>query len=335
MLEYFSEIEIAHLRELKASLSLKPKDYFFHRIENFDEFRQINAQMWLWQWRYLYSGLTLIVETFKELGNALYSLLTLDFSVAGEHFYKTPKAALAALAKLTLDIGLLCLHLTRLTTLLIATFSPQVTLSPRVTGSLGISLAAFSMASLPSYPVLGTAGLVVGMGVYCMCLGHLIQSLIRAESENNKRKQQRANKLQDINDFIRLLEQIGLERQQINQTLKDFQLSKRPSLQTSPGNEQGFFSNSAKLPKEYQRQQLETEEFVAQFFLALDSYPDFSPERVVSEPGYVNQIYKEHAEHHAAVLVLAAELFSRLDNARAQRMRLSENDNTESGLSYK
>lgn len=112
MLEYFSEIEIAHLRELKASLSLKPKDYFFRRIENFDEFRQINAQMWLWQWRYLYSGLTLVVETFKELGNALYSLLTLDFSVAGEHFYKTPKAALAALAKLTLDIGLLCLHLT-------------------------------------------------------------------------------------------------------------------------------------------------------------------------------------------------------------------------------
>ncbi|MFW2572174.1 hypothetical protein [Legionella sp. 29fVS95] len=333
MLEYFSEIEIEHLRALKANLSVKPKDYFFHRIENFDEFRQINASMWLWQWRYLYSGLTLVVETFKELGNALYSLLTLDFSVAGEHFYKTPKAALAALAKLTLDIGLLCLHLTRLTTLLIATFFPQLTW-------LSLTAASYAMAFL-SYPVLGTPGLVIGLGAYTLCASLFIQSVTHEGPKKNKRQ---PNRLKELEDYNNLLEQVISDKQEIREVLwavNEMPLPKLPELDKSSGKQQRFFSDPAKLQKEIRllkgasETTLEIKERLAQLFSALESYPDFCSKLAISDPHYISQMHKETSEHHATVLDLAKEVVGQFENLRHQRMQISESHNTESGLSYK
>ncbi|MCC5014279.1 MULTISPECIES: hypothetical protein [unclassified Legionella] len=334
MLEYFSEIEIEHLRALKANLSVKPKDYFFHRIENFDEFRQINASMWLWQWRYLYSGLTLVVETFKELVNAVSSLLTLHFSVAEEHFYKAPKAALAVLAKLTLDIGLLCLHLTRLTTLLIATFFPQLTW-------LSLTAASYAMTFL-SYPVLGTPGLVIGLGAYTLCASLFIQSVTHEKPKKYKRQ---SNWRQELEDFDSLLDQVISDRQQIRQVLnqaieeENMEFSKLPQLDKSPGKQQRFFSDPAKLKKDYRllkgasETTKEMKETIAQLSLALESYPDFCSKLAVSDPHYISQIYKDTAEHHATVLALAKEVLGLIENLGHQRKGISEN-RTESQFSY-
>lgn len=224
----------------------------------------------------------------------------------------------------------------RLTTLLIATFFPQLTW-------LSLTAASYAMTFL-SYPVLGTPGLVIGLGAYTLCASLFIQSVTHEKPKKNKRQ---SNWRQELEDFDSLLDQVISDRQQIRQVLnqaieeENMEFSKLPQLDKSPGKQQRFFSDPAKLQKEIRLLKggaetiLEIKERLAQLFSALESYPDFCSKLAISDPHYISQMHKETSEHHATVLELAKEVVGQFENLRHQRMQISESHNTESGLSYK
>ncbi len=82
MFEYFTTAEIEQLKDLKDSLLISPKKYFFTPLTNYTQLKEVSSSMLILQWNYLSSGFTLLIEAVKELARAIYSLLTLHFALA-------------------------------------------------------------------------------------------------------------------------------------------------------------------------------------------------------------------------------------------------------------
>jgi len=218
MSEYFSETEIKELKQLRDNLFLFPRHYFFKRLKNYDEFKKDCSSMLTLQWHYLNEGFKLVIETCIALARASYSLVTLDFSVAGEQLCKATKDALAAIAKIALDLSLLCLHTVRLFTLLIATFYPYA------------ALLSLALISFLSFPLVGLAGPIVGLMILSGCIGYIgsriFLHLFRDDS-NRTQKNNAALKI-ELDDYRHVRDEVASERTYILNKIDQI-LSTRPT----------------------------------------------------------------------------------------------------------
>lgn len=314
MFGYFTEADVEQLKKLKENLLVQPKDYFFKPFENFSEFKDICISMESLQWRFLSSGLSLIIETFKALSKAIYSLITLNFSVAANESCRATKAALAAIAKLLLELGLLLLHTTRFLTLLIATFFPEIILL-----SLIVTATALGYLSLP---LIGLGGLLVGLGIVIFCFGLLgVDIYLRFLDKPNhlKKVDEIDSRLADMKDYRQMVREVGNERVRIFEAMHAIAAAtpKRTST-TTEEDRLRFFSTNSKLNQQILQRNLESKELVHQLNELINSYPDFIATRV-DEPGYVRRAHIEMEEHHAKVMTTAEECFRRIEEAYWQR----------------
>ena len=311
--EYFTATESKELQGLKDSLFINPGDYFFSRLNNYAEFKKVGFAMLNLQWDYFNSSLALVIETFKSLAQAVYSLVILNFSIAWEQACTATKSALAAIAKLTLDLALLCLHITRLLTLLIANFFPQVAI-------LSLGLGAFAVAHFAylSIPILGIGGLVVS----AICLG-ILCSNIAIYMGKYFNKPACSNKWDDLNKdlgaYQLMLDEVSEERIQIINAVYNLPKAGLTQPRLASGNGQKFFSETIKPSVEYLREKAECEEFATEFYMAINSYPRFNAARAAKEPDYVRNLHKEMEEHHLKVKLMAEECFRRVDAANYQQ----------------
>ncbi len=296
MFEYFTTAEIEQLKGLKDSLLISPKKYFFTPLTNYTQLKEVSSSMLIMQWNYLSSGFTLLIEAIKELARAIYSLLTLHFALAWKHACTATRATLAAISKLLLDLGLLCLHSTRALTVLIATFAPELAL-------LGTAVAtAVLLAYLlaPAWGVLGFMVIIVGALIY-----HFLPKLNKPEPPSIWDSLHN-----DLDDYRRMIKEVVQERREIikiHENICDKKL--RQSLPLT--NPYQLFSDNPKLLQKYERIKMESEESVASFYELMNSYPGFDSDRA-KEPGYIRDAHKEMVEHHEKVKLVAEMIFKKI-----------------------
>jgi hypothetical protein len=312
MFEYFTEADVEQLKNLKENLLVQPQDYFFKPFENVSEFKAISLSMGALQWQFLSSGLSLLIETFKALGKAIYFLITLNFSVAGDKFCKATKAALAAIAKLILELGLLLLHATRFLTLLIVTFIPEFILL-----SLIVTAPVLGYLSLP---LLGLGGLITGVVIACFCFGLLPASILFRFLDNNHSKEldKIDNRMAEMEDYKRMKQEVGKERAEIFEAIRALVTATPTCITPEEEDRLKFFSTNSKLTQQFLRQTLECRELLDQLNELLHSYPDFIASRF-REPGYIRGAHIEMVEHHAKVMSLVEECFKRIKEVFGQR----------------
>ncbi len=290
---YFTDAEIEQLADLQEELLVHPINYFFKRLKNFAEFKDICESMLSLQWQFLSSGLNLVIEAFKALGKAIYMLFILNFSLAGDEFCKATNVALAGLAKLGLDLFFLLLHIVRLLTVLIIAFLPEFI---AFNATLVFGLIVFPLVGLGLSQAIG-AGIVIGVvaPVFASCLRYLM-----AEPNPNSKRKKKLHSVIELEEFNRDFEKICAEKAKIIEVIDDLRAIKtRRELSTHQGSK--FFLKSVEPSTTYQV----TTDFANQF----NAYPKFCDERVKNEPDYRDIIHQELMEHHSIVMGLKEECF--------------------------
>lgn len=294
----FTESELQQLTELKNELLNRPRDYFFKGWNDFSEFKETFISMSSLQWHYLSSGLNLIIEFFKTLGQALYSLVTLQFSIASEQFCSATKAALAAITKLSLDLALLVLHIARLLSLFIATFFPQVMF-------LAITATITTALFLSGQAVLGFACFMIAIFVIEFYLARLV-----SKSEASERRCEQKKSRWELNEYYKMENEVYAEKRFIVGKINDVctEIKQQTELlRLRSESRYKLFSSSSPiiLSKELQ----DHLELARHLLEAVNNYPTFIASQAKKEPGYVALKYCELEEHHEKVKLLADEFF--------------------------
>ena len=309
MIFHFTEEEISQWIQEEKQL-LQPINYFFRQLKSFTEFEEVCGSMLSLQWQFFSSGLSLLKETFKALGEIAYSLLTLNFSLAGEKCCEAGKAALGALAKLILALLLLLLHAIRLLTLVAATFFPHVVIL-----SLAIIIAYFSLPLLSMGLAEGLAGgLVFGAcaGIATLCINNLFKKLkIYSSKPESLRRSSQGQDYFDLQEYKTVSEGIFEERRQLIATIRSV-CSDQDLLANA---HYSFFQENAK-SLEDPRLKIEADEFSRGLRELINNYPIFSADRAKTEPGYVRNITQELREHHTKARQAAESFLEKVNSLR-------------------
>jgi hypothetical protein len=294
MFENFSEVERNHLNELKTNLWEHSGEYFFHRYRDFNDFKKINYSMWIGQWQYVSSGFSLILETFKILGEVANSLFALNFSNAASLAYDASQECKTALTKLTLALGLLCLNLCRAMTLFVATFYPQLLFASLTVCSAYLYFMVLGQPLLEAFSL-------TSCGIFLGFLGASMYSPAREEHKE----------LFEREFFVDCWKKMHQEQTKICELLSVF-VDHLNLTSQALSHEQRFFSDP-ELSAKRKRELFEDIKFFRDLSELLTSYPEVSFTLASRERSYADMMYKELTEHHARVISMGELLAQKMD----------------------
>ncbi|EHL30896.1 hypothetical protein [Legionella drancourtii] len=152
------------------------------------------------------------------------------------------------------------------------------------------------------------------------CLGGIL-SYFLCKPKSPKLLDDIDGQLEDMKNYRCMVREVGEERTQIFEALKNISVAPKPTSTLSYARFKIFSPNI----DSYQRctlERSENEELVHQLNELINSYPDFVASRF-GEPGYIRDAHNTMVEHHAKVMTLAQECFKRIEEADAQREQLA------------
>lgn len=295
---YLSTVERTHLTKLKESLLVSPIEYFFQRVANVQQFKEVVETMGMWQWHYIRATFSSLIDTFKALGTMFYSLARMQFSVAMQEGDNAAHLALSALTKLALSLSLFCLQLVRFATLALTfCFASMASLALTLT-TMDVTMQNPSVTDSIASSFSQSYGRV----------RNYVSSFFQPSPTNKKIKESIAIEA-EIKEFTDLILTVSEERDGINKELDKFDACcERYMARQLASKETQFFSEYKNVRKSYSPEVIALSEMRTQLVFLFNNYPGFNKKHA-HEFGYVDSCRRAYAEHHAQVMQLANEFF--------------------------
>lgn len=262
--------------------------------------------MWIGQWQYVSSGFSLILETFKILGQVASSLLALNFSNAASLAYDAFQECKTALTKLTLALGLLCLNLCRATTLFVATFYPQLLFASLTVCSAYLYFMVLGQSLLE-------AATLISFSLFLGIFGASIIGPLKDNNESKLTKKEREAQ-HECSFFIEFYKKMTAEQWHVYEFLKEFKDKHKLAFQELKQDQKFFSVGDQCLIDQCMRVHIETTKVCVDLSELLTSYPEFSFDLASKDRIYANMTYKELVEHHSRVMSIADLLAQKMNN---------------------